>query len=274
MLIVAGLPASGKSTFARRHGGRVLEFDDIAERFGAYSGIEGAKALAGRQFALLAGSGVYDTVVDVFQSKESRARILKTCPKACIAVVHAPLEACLRRNARRRHGRLDAGELVSIAMQFEPVRMAEGFSSIIHFDNSKEFPMEEGTIWLKAVDGEVQAFGDEESLIAVTGGRYDVTLSVEEWERHGCVARLEGGRIVLGDPAEVAYQRNAEIIRNERRNRLHHADRVGGVWWDAMSEAQREAWRNYRQALLDIPQQPGFPWDGDPDKAPWPVNPE
>ena len=134
--------------------------------------------------------------------------------------------------------------------------------------------MEESRIWLKVIDGEVQAFGDEESLIAATGGRYDAALSAEEWERHGCAARLEGGRIVLGDPAEVVYQRNAEIIRNERYLRLRQCDKVSPMRWNAMSEAQRQAWTDYRQALLDIPQMPGFPWNGDPDKAPWPVKPE
>ena len=41
-----------------------------------------------------------------------------------------------------------------------------------------------------------------------------------------------------------------------------------------MTEAQRHSWTVYRQALLDIPQQPGFPWNGDPDRVPWPVKPE
>ena len=134
--------------------------------------------------------------------------------------------------------------------------------------------MEESKIWLKVIDGQVQAFGDEESLMAATGGRYDAMLSAEEWERHGCAARIEGGRIVLGDPAEVVCQRNAEIIRNERYLRLRQCDKISPMRWNAMTDAQRQAWTDYRQALLDIPQVPGFPWNGDPDKAPWPVKPE
>jgi len=274
MLIVAGIPASGKSTFARRHGGRVIEFDDIAERFGAYSGIEGAKELAGRQFALLAGSGVYDTAVDVFQSRESRARILRACPGARLVLVQATLEECLRRNSRRRHRWLENDELTSIALQFEPISPDEGFGSIEIFDNSKELSMADEKIWLKVVRGQVQAFGDEESLLAATGGKYDMALTPEEWERHGCAARLEDGAIVLGDPDEVVFQRNAEIIRNERYLRLRQCDKVSPMRWNAMTEAQRHSWTVYRQALLDIPQQPGFPWNGDPDRVPWPVKPE
>ena len=134
--------------------------------------------------------------------------------------------------------------------------------------------MEDSKIWLKVINGRVQAFGDEESLQSATKGRYDMVLSVEEWERHGCVARLEDGRIVLGDPEEVAYERNAEIIRGERYLRLRACDKISPMRWNAMSEAQRADWTAYRQALLDIPQQEGFPWGGDLKKVPWPVQPE
>jgi len=273
MLIVAGLPASGKSTLARRFG-RVLEFDDVAERFGLYGGGEEAREIACRQFALLAGTGLYDAAVDVFQSRESRKRILDVCPGADLVLVQAPLEACLRRNAVRRRSRLCNGELISIAMQFEPISLDEGFGSVKIFDNSKEITMEESKIWLKVIDGQVRAFGDEAALASIAGGRYDAVVSAEAWERCGCVARLEGGRIVLGETAEMAFQRNAEIIRNERYLRLRQCDKVSPMRWNAMTEAQRQAWTDYRQALLDIPQRPGFPWGGDVEKAPWPVKPE
>ena len=34
------------------------------------------------------------------------------------------------------------------------------------------------------------------------------------------------------------------------------------------------AWDSYAQALCDLPQQPGAPWDGGGDETPWPVKPE
>jgi hypothetical protein len=36
-----------------------------------------------------------------------------------------------------------------------------------------------------------------------------------------------------------------------------------------MAEEAREAWRTYRQALLDIPEQEGYPFT-----VAWPVRPE
>lgn len=39
--------------------------------------------------------------------------------------------------------------------------------------------------------------------------------------------------------------------------------------WAALTDAQRQAWADYRQALLDIPEQAGFPHD-----ITWPNKPE
>ena len=36
-------------------------------------------------------------------------------------------------------------------------------------------------------------------------------------------------------------------------------DSVNPMRWEAMSDEQKDAWRAYRQALLDVPQQEGFP---------------
>lgn len=35
-----------------------------------------------------------------------------------------------------------------------------------------------------------------------------------------------------------------------------------------------EAWLDYRQALRQLPEQEGFPWDGGGDETPWPEEPE
>ncbi len=132
----------------------------------------------------------------------------------------------------------------------------------------------EEKIWLRIVKSEVVAYGDEETLNKAANGRFDMVLTAEEWKRHGCTARIEDDRIVLGDPELVAYERNSETIRNERYLRLRQCDKVSPMRWNAMTEAQRQAWTDYRQALLDIPQQAGFPWGGDVEAVPWPVKPE
>ena len=139
--------------------------------------------------------------------------------------------------------------------------------------------MENNCIYLKIVGSRVFAYGDMQSLEDAekkepTGRLYDKTVTFEEWTACGGTARVVAGKIVLGSPEEFALERNIETIRNERNIRLRACDKVSPMRWNAMTEAQRQAWTDYRQALLDIPQRPGFPWGGDVEKAPWPVKPE
>lgn len=45
-------------------------------------------------------------------------------------------------------------------------------------------------------------------------------------------------------------------------------DRISPLWYDSMTNEQREAWAQYRQDLLDITQQPNYPRD-----IIWPIKP-
>jgi hypothetical protein len=83
------------------------------------------------------------------------------------------------------------------------------------------------------------------------------------------------------DPATLPYtaptqaQLNAakaEEVRAERDNRLaRDVDPIAGnaLRWASLTEDQRQAWADYRQALLDVPQQEGFPYN-----VVWPVKPD
>jgi hypothetical protein len=52
----------------------------------------------------------------------------------------------------------------------------------------------------------------------------------------------------------------ADEVRAERNRRLAESvDTFNPVRWAAMTEEARAAWSVYRQALLDVPQQSGFP---------------
>jgi len=61
----------------------------------------------------------------------------------------------------------------------------------------------------------------------------------------------------------------ASAIRSERDRRLREeCDRINPMWWQDMTEEQKLGMKAYRQALLDVPSQPGFPWSVE-----WPANP-
>ena len=65
----------------------------------------------------------------------------------------------------------------------------------------------------------------------------------------------------------------AARVRAERNKRLALTDHF--VMPDYHLDTDKlEEIKVYRQALRDLPQQPGFPWDGPDDPAcPWPVEP-
>ncbi len=61
----------------------------------------------------------------------------------------------------------------------------------------------------------------------------------------------------------------ASAMRSERDRRLREeCDRINPMWWQDMTEEQKLGMKAYRQALLDVPSQPGFPWSVE-----WPANP-
>ena len=66
-------------------------------------------------------------------------------------------------------------------------------------------------------------------------------------------------------------ENNSFMVRASRDMRLHEVDVVAGNvlrWADLTADKQAE-WSTYRQALLDVPQQFGFPTD-----IIWPTKPE
>ena len=64
----------------------------------------------------------------------------------------------------------------------------------------------------------------------------------------------------------------AEQVRAERDRRLRNdVDPIASnaLRWASLNSEQQQAWADYRQALLDIPEQPGFPHN-----VTWPSKPE
>lgn len=69
-----------------------------------------------------------------------------------------------------------------------------------------------------------------------------------------------------------AYRIDMETaVRKGRDRRLIEMDAVvsNPLRWASLTEEQQQAWVVYRQALLDVPQQEGFPTD-----VTWPTKPE
>lgn len=63
----------------------------------------------------------------------------------------------------------------------------------------------------------------------------------------------------------------AEVVRAERNMKLAtEVDPIAGnaLRWAALTADQQQAWADYRQALLDVPSQSGFPHD-----VVWPTKP-
>jgi len=63
----------------------------------------------------------------------------------------------------------------------------------------------------------------------------------------------------------------AQAVRAERDQHLIVVDAIAGnaLRWAALSTESQTAWAAYRQALLDVPQQSGFPYN-----VTWPQEPE
>lgn len=88
-------------------------------------------------------------------------------------------------------------------------------------------------------------------------------------------ARMEADPLLLPYVAptqeELDAQKAAEVRRERNRRLSQDVDPIAGnaLRWAALTDAQRQAWAEYRQALLDAPQQEGFPHN-----VVWPVKPD
>lgn len=69
---------------------------------------------------------------------------------------------------------------------------------------------------------------------------------------------------------ELDAQAAADVRATRNMKLSAEVDQIAGnaLRWAALTAEQQQAWADYRQALLDVPQQPGFPTD-----VVWPVKP-
>lgn len=90
--------------------------------------------------------------------------------------------------------------------------------------------------------------------------------------RQVCAARdAEARQAWLNDP-ESLPRREADF-RGMRDGKLRDTDYLMLADYP-IDEAARQAVATYRQALRDMPELPGFPWDGGGALTPWPDMPD
>lgn len=98
----------------------------------------------------------------------------------------------------------------------------------------------------------------------------------EEWDAVFAYAEAHP-ECVTGEqpyvPPVPTTEELAASVRAERDRRITATDYL--VMPDyPLSQENLEEIKTYRQSLRDLPQQPGFPWNGPDDPAcPWPVKP-
>lgn len=103
-------------------------------------------------------------------------------------------------------------------------------------------------------------------------------LALLNAEAHGKIIQPDAdGRPVAVDPPappEPTQEELAADVRAERDARLRACDPQALPDYPHESDASRQAWLAYRQALRDLPSLSGFPWGGPQDpEASWPEEP-
>ena len=99
-----------------------------------------------------------------------------------------------------------------------------------------------------------------------------IEAAEQEEPKYSRTVQLESGtKIIIGKTNAEKLKEHQDFIRDTK---LRKCDKMSPMRWYGMTEEQKQEWAKYRQALLDIPQQEGFPWEGDMDKTPWPTEPK
>lgn len=78
-----------------------------------------------------------------------------------------------------------------------------------------------------------------------------------------------GAQWVVPQPPPLTTEEKIALMRSKRDGLLRrHIDIMNGIRWSAMTPEKQAEWFAYRQALLDVPEQTGFP-----DSIVWPTKP-
>lgn len=119
-------------------------------------------------------------------------------------------------------------------------------------------------------NGKIDAYADLDTLESMTGSKtYDLAVSEEDWDKAGGGVHLENGKIVLGPTRDILM----EMLRQNRDAKLTDCDYLAMPDYPLTDDCRAQL-ISYRQALRDLPQMDGAPWDGGGAATPWPVMPQ
>ena len=121
---------------------------------------------------------------------------------------------------------------------------------------------------------------DDSYVITKNGMPYHVypyaAEFVQEWDEVFAYAEAHPECVTEEQPYTPPVPTTEELascIRAERDRRLAKTDHLVMLDYPIDADKLKEI-KVYRQSLRDLPQQPGFPWQGPDDPAcPWPVEP-
>lgn len=128
----------------------------------------------------------------------------------------------------------------------------------------------------KLIDGRLELVDipvvKEDGTFLLAGGMFHVDPSHELFQPLTELYAKKPGmfHVEQSDDTGFTKEQLAAAIRLNRDELLRRSD-----WTmtsdNGLSETKKSAYRAYRQALRDFPQEDGFPWDGGGPKTPWPV---
>jgi len=116
--------------------------------------------------------------------------------------------------------------------------------------------------------------GDQWQQVDLSGGVAvgdDVRAFDENWNLRPLDDLVAEGLVEVKNDSELPFEYDKSFeVRSERDRRLVKMDRIisNPLRWNAMSETLQQEYAKYRQALLDVPQQTGFP-----ENVVWPDEP-
>lgn len=86
--------------------------------------------------------------------------------------------------------------------------------------------------------------------------RVNPTLHGDEW-----VETWEIKEITEEEKVKRTDERAAQVRANRTSLLLQNVDSIGHIRWSLLSDQEKETVLTYRQLLLDVTQQEGFPWE-------------